>query len=230
MARLVSAVLIIGWLCAPMCWAQTDPAAGLLDMLQKAPPEVRAQASRLIAESYPALPADIITLINRERPNFFSDIQPDLDMLVTTKYSGLRASVEEQLRTAPQMQAAVDALIAQNYPDLVAEIRALPPGPDLAQRAAALIQTKYPDLLRDVLVVLQTQYPELIQSIQREVQKRFPGFIADAGTVILTKYPELTSKIVTMVLGKYPDLIPRLLQILTAPPPPPAPAPPAPNP
>jgi len=220
-------VLVLLWLCAVTCGAQTDPAVGLLEMLQKAPAEARAQASKLIAESYPALPTDIMALINRERPNFFSDIHPDLDQLVATKYAGLRGFVEEQLRTAPQVQAAVDALIAQNYPDLVAEIRALPPGPDLAQRAAALIQNKYPDLLRDVLVVLQTQYPELIQAIQREVQKRFPGFIADAGTIILTKYPELTSKIVKLVLEKYPDLVPKMLQILTAPVPP---APPVPNP
>lgn len=222
----VTAALVVAWLGVTVCLAQTDPAASVLDMLQKASPEMRALASKLIAESYPALPGDIITLINRERPNFFSDIQPALDQLVSTKYTGLRGFVEEQLRSAPQIQAAVDALIAQNYPDLVAEIRALPPGPDLAQRAAALIQTKYPDLLRDVLVVLQTQYPELVQAIQREVQKKFPGFIADAGTIILTKYPELTSKIVTLVLSKYPDLVPKMLQILTVPPPPPT----APNP
>jgi hypothetical protein len=227
-AHLAATVLVVAWLSAAVCGAQTDPSVtAFLGMLQKASPEVRAQASKLITDSYPGLPGDIITLINRERPNFFSDIQPDLDQLVTTKYTGLRAFVEEQLRSAPQMQTAVDALIAQNYPDLVAEIRALPPGPDLAQRAAALIQTKYPDLLRDVLVVLQTQYPELIQSIQREVQKKFPDFIADAGTVILTKYPELTAKIVAMVLSKYPDLVPRMLQLLTAPP---APAPATPKP
>jgi uncharacterized protein YfaQ (DUF2300 family) len=228
-ASLLGILLVLGSCLSAA--AQTEGAPSFLDALEKASPETQAAVSKLLTDKYPTLPGEIATLILRERASFFTDVRPLLDKLVAEKYPGLRAFVEEQLRKAPTMQAAIDQLIAQRYPDLVAEIRALPPGPDLSQRAAALVQTKYPDLLRDVLVVLQTQHPDLITQIQSRVREEFPGFIADAGTLVLTRYPELTGKIVAIVTAKYPQLLPELLKLLMAPAPPaPAPKPAEPTP
>ncbi len=208
--------------------AQQETAAAFLDILQRAPEEARVRISGLIAEAYPDLPSELSKLIARERPNFLSDIQPDLDALVATKYPDLQRFVEDELLKAAPMQAAVDELIARKYPDLVLEIRALPPGPDIAKRAAELVRRKYPDLLQDVLVVLRDRHPDLVVGIQLKVQIAFPAFIADAGTVILAKYPELTGKIVGMVATQYPDLVGRILEIIrTAQAPPPADSAPA---
>lgn len=194
------------------------PPDPLFSILQSAPPVVRAHASKLIAERYPLLPDEILRIIGRARPMFLAEVRPELERLVDEKYPDLPGFIEAQLRAAPAVQAAMDELIAAKYPDLIAEMKALPPGPDLAQRAAALVRARYPELMQDVLVMLRERHPAFLIEAQAKTQARFPTLLADAGCLILSKYPQLSPEIMTLVHAKYPDLVPRLMQLIANPP------------
>lgn len=214
--RVTGVVGLAMWLGAAAASAQ-EAAVPFVSSVRNAPPAARARISRLITLKYASLPEEVAALLIRERPNFFTDIQPDLDRLVATRYPGLREYVEGEVGAAPGMQAALGELIATKYPGIMAEIKALPPGPDLTGRAAALLRTKHPELMRDVVAMLHDKFPALIVEVEKKVQAKYPAFIADAGSVVLMKYPDLTGKITVMVMAKHPGLMGEVQAILAHP-------------
>lgn len=227
---ITTALLALAFLLGSMLGVVADGANGeatspsFVDLFIEASDYQREALARFITNKYPNLPVEILAAITKDQPHFFADLEPALEDLIATKYEGLGSFVQERLLAAPQLQRAVDRIIAEQYPDLIADLQALPPGPDQSAAAGKLIQEKYPQLLQDVITTLNEKYPHLLAEVQRRVLAKYPRLLADVTELILRKYPGFTFKLIAFLNQKYPDIVAEIIRILTAPPPEPAPA------
>lgn len=191
----------------------------LFNLLNGATVEQRLRVSRFLTNKYPWLNKELLGLLSEHDPEFLAKMTPQLEHLVKTKYQRLPGLIHSKLAQAPAVQTAVEEMIGENYPQLIADLRALQESEDMRKRAAELIQQKYPDLLADVLATITRRFPSLLQELQHEVIAAFPGLLADAARIVITSYPKLSQKILLLTISKYPDLLPTVLVILTQPPP-----------
>ncbi len=179
--------------------------------------EQRLAVSRLLTDKYPDLAPQLASFIDECEPKFFAEVSGHLQRLIVTKYQGLPGVVCTELSHAPEAQSAVEEMIRDKYPELIADLEALPAGEDLPAHAAQIIQQQYPTLLNDMVTTIHQNFPSVLRQMQHRLVADFSDLVADVATIVGKDYPELGQKSLDFIMPRYPDLTGDVLSILMQP-------------
>jgi hypothetical protein len=193
------------------------PGIDVFQMISGATVEQRARMSRFVANKYPKLGSELITMMSEQYPDVLGDLSAYVEHIMRTKYTEVPGVIVKQLQAAPAVLPAVEEVITAKYPDLLTDlVAAAGLGDDMQLSVAQLIQDKYPLLLQDVLQVLTTKFPSLLVSIEHEVISRHPQMLIDVAGMVQKRYPGFANDVLIFLLTKYPELLPELVAVLNS--------------
>lgn len=177
------------------------------------------QLSKLIKTKYPHLAQELVQFITTEEPNLLAELLPLLTPMIKEKYPEVPAIISQVIGQNDQLNLRVSQLVNDKYASFLADLAALPGGPQHGEQAAQMVSSKYTDLLTDLMDLLHRDFPETLNQVRDRVQARYSKIIGDCAGLTARKFPHLTAKALNFVVNHYPQLLPELIAILYSNPP-----------
>ena len=196
-----------------LCWV----------LFGQATPERRTAALKHLHERYPDFAADVLGAIAKANPNFYADLDAQMQKMLGDQYPQVAAFIEDKIteiidKKYPQVHGAVFGLILDKYPTLPADVQALPDGPDRAKQVSDLISKKYPQLPADIVLMVREKFPQVLTELQTALIAAFPKWLFDVAAVVGQKSPKVLDDVLAMMNKKAPGLLEELVNLLTGPP------------
>ncbi|MGD9520285.1 MAG: hypothetical protein AB7W28_12335 [Armatimonadota bacterium] len=192
-----------------LCW----------ELFRQASPEVRVAALKHLDLRYPHFTADILSLIAKYEPGFFTNLERGLSQLGNAEYTKATTFLDRQIAALvatkyPAVRTSVEKLLVEKYPDLLRELASFPEGPERRAKTRELLHTKYPELTADVLMMFHQHFSQVLSELQAALVARFPGLLLGFMTILQERYPQLTPVALVLVQQNAPGLVAEMVNIL----------------